>query len=150
VIYWDTSAIIKLYVRESDSAGWQQVALGSVQPRVASALVEAEFAFALRHKEQRKELKLGGAAALIEVWRQDVAAGQSQVVSVSADVVARSVELARERAVGATLRTLDGLHLATALLMKCRTIATADRRLHEAARCFGLHVTGPGPSGSPA
>lgn len=150
MIYWDTSAVIKLYVREPDSAGWQQVALGSMQPRVASALVEAELAFALRHKEQRKELKRGGAAALIEWWRQDVAAGQFQMVSVSADVVARSVELARERTVGSTLRTLDGLHLATALLMRCTSMATADRRLQEAARCFGLHVTGPGSSGAPA
>lgn len=47
---------------------------------------------------------------------------------------------ARLALAGGPLRTLDGLHLATALVSQCRQIATTDQRLAEAARHNGLEV----------
>ena len=38
------------------------------------------------------------------------------------------------------LRTLDALHLAIALAIKCRQLATADRTMADAARASGLEV----------
>jgi predicted nucleic acid-binding protein len=42
------------------------------------------------------------------------------------------------------VRTLDGLHLATAVLPKCRAVATADRRMQAAAALLRVPLLCPG------
>lgn len=44
------------------------------------------------------------------------------------------------------LRTLDAIHVASALLVadECECVITYDRRMQEAARLAGLHVEAPG------
>ena len=53
------------------------------------------------------------------------------------------IERARELASG-TLRTLDAIHLATALRVAAQRFLTYDRRLAEAASAAGLRVLSPG------
>lgn len=43
------------------------------------------------------------------------------------------------------LRTLDAIHIASALTVEARSLLTYDRRQSDAARLEGLLVTGPGP-----
>jgi len=143
VIYWDTSAIIKLYVEESDSALWEKVAMDERHPRVSSMLLEAEFSFAVRQKEQRGEVKPGGAAHLVKMLRRDVTRGYLQLYPLNAEVMTRTVELALHEAKHVPMRTLDGLHLASALLLDTRLIATADVRMKAAALRVGLALVDP-------
>ncbi|MBU0677360.1 MAG: PIN domain-containing protein [Verrucomicrobia bacterium] len=56
-------------------------------------------------------------------------------------MIAGSVELAEvccRASPMISLRTLDGLHLATARLLKCKAIATTDHRIRTAAEAIGL------------
>jgi len=138
VIYWDTSCVIKLYSEESDSPGWQKLLLSSQGDRVSSALLEVELAFALQMKERRRELVAGGADKLIALFRLDVEAGRFSLFPLGRDVFIRAIELASRLPKVSHLRTLDALHLATAEILRCNAIATADDRMSKAARHLGI------------
>jgi predicted nucleic acid-binding protein len=139
VIYWDTSCVIKLYTQESDSLHWQKLAVAETGKRVASSLLEVELAFALRQKELRMEVTSGGTAALIRLFRHDVNAGRFTLFPLGADVIHRATLLADEAASTACgLRTLDGLHLATAAILRCSGIATTDTHMRAGAQMLGI------------
>jgi len=146
VIYWDTSCVLKLYAAESDSGLWQKLLLERGGVLVSSALLEAELGLALEHKEVRGELRKGGAAALREHVQRDVQAGRLRLIPVGADVLAEAVRIGvaclRARP-PVLLRTLDGIHLATARLVRCAAVATADERMRSAARHLGLTLADP-------
>lgn len=146
MIYWDTSCVIKLYTQESDSALWQKVVIGSLSERVSSLLLEVELAFALTQKELRGEIAPGGANALLRIFRHDVKVGRFILFPLGADVIRRAAGLANEAAScpscrpACSLRTLDGLHLATAAILRCKGIATADVRMKAGAHLLGIPV----------
>ncbi|MDA0577079.1 MAG: type II toxin-antitoxin system VapC family toxin [Verrucomicrobia bacterium] len=150
MIYWDTSCVLKLYTAESDSSIWQDLAINAGEPLTASALIEAELAFAFFQKEARGDLVAGGAGKLIKAFRRDVTTGRVHLCPVGADVITRAADIAaachRTRPITA-LRTLDGLHLATAALLHCTAIATTDHRLQTAAAILKMRVIGPSPDG---
>lgn len=140
MIYWDSSVILKLYVSEDDSEEWQALALGENRPLRSSALLLAEMAFALRQKENRSEIAAGAARQLYRLFRDDITAGRIEIFPMGVDVLEESAVLADpgESKDLSLLRTLDGLHLATARLLKCRTVATADTRMRIAAEAVGF------------
>jgi predicted nucleic acid-binding protein len=143
MIYWDTSSILKLYAEEHDSVHWQAIALSQRPPLCTSSLARVEMAFALRQKERRGELAVGAAAALQKIFESDVTIGRFLAVPMGRDVLHSCLELsANEVFLGKRilLRTLDALHLATARVMGCRSIATADLRLAEASLIVGLKI----------
>lgn len=136
MIYWDTSCVLKLYAAETDSSKWQALALSAEDDLAASALLETEMAFALEQKELRGELCKGGAKALFCAFRRDVRARRFVLYPVGEDVLSTAADLAKRcyhAAPPVMLRTLDGLHMATAHLAKCRSLATTDQRMREAA-----------------
>ena len=101
MIYWDTSCVLKLYTAESDSLVWQRQALGSRDEFGASALMEAEMAYALEQKELRGEVKPGGAQALLRLFSRDLQAGRFALAGQGrgADlIVANNVLLSRGNA----------------------------------------------------
>lgn len=125
--YLDSSAIVKLAVREPESAALRRY-LRRRRPLISSALARAEV---LR--------------ALLPGGEEAVARGHG---------VLRRLELARvnDRVLGAAgallpveLRTLDAIHLATARQLggELRALVTYDQRLIEAARELGQRVATP-------
>lgn len=146
MIYWDTSTALKLYCDESDSAAWKEFAGGQTEQSISSALADAELRIALLRKETRRELRAGGARALHADFRQDVDDGLFRLIPIGADVLEKSIAIA-ERCFTARrpvhVRTLDSLHLATALILRCGAIATTDERMKDAAKILGLPVATP-------
>lgn len=141
--YWDTSCVLKLYVQEPDSLEWAAKARTEDLPLRSSALLRAELAFAVRAKEQRGHLRTGGAEGVIRAFEEDLLAGRYELIPVGTDVLDQACQLAalwHNRDLAPPLRTLDGIHLATAHALKCRTLATADDRLAKAAARVGLDL----------
>ena len=141
MIYWDTSCVIKLYTLESDSLEWQQRALEAEGDLVASALMRTEVCFALEQKELRGEILPGGASALLEIIDHDIDAGRFCLFPVGTDVLQEACAIATtcfRNDPPLLLRTLDGIHLATARLMKCKQVATTDKRMRDGAGLLGL------------
>jgi len=133
VLYADTSALVKLLVREPESdaveselARWRGVA--------TSSITSVELARAvMRAREASPE----SIADDIEV--DDVAAALAEIpLSTRVRGVAGSLE-------PAALRTLDAIHLASALELGADlgALLTYDRRLADAARARGVDVRSP-------
>ncbi len=146
MIYWDTSCVLKLYTSESDSMAWQSVALDSEDDFASSSLLETELAFALEQKESRRELKPGGAQAVMNVFRRDLKEGRFVLYPIGADTLKDAADFAAicyQAAPPVPIRTLDGIHLATCRRLKCRLLVTADCRMRAAAALLKMAVLQP-------
>jgi len=141
--YWDTGCVVKLYVQEPASAACQGLAARFEGPLVSSELLLAEFCYALWRKEACGELRPGATGALGAKLAQDIAMGRLSLLPVGLDVLAEAMDVARlcyTAGPSVRLRTLDGIHLATARLARCPRIVTTDRLMVQAAPCCGLTV----------
>jgi predicted nucleic acid-binding protein len=113
----------------------------------ASELMRVEAAYALEQKERRGEVRTGGASALLVILDHDIEQGRFTLFPVGSDVLREAVSIARicyRSFPAVSLRTLDGVHLATTRILKCRHMATADERMLAAAQALGIDVLRPG------
>ena len=129
VVYLDSSALVKLVVTEPESSGLMEF-LRSQSDRVSSAVALTEVPRALRRagfgaSERRRSREVMARIALVDVDRRIL------VAAAALDPPA--------------LRTLDAIHLATALAVRedLATIVTYDRRLATAAERVHLEVSVP-------
>lgn len=128
VTYLDSSAVIKLAVREPESAALRPY-LRRRKPLVCSALARTEVTRAL--------LPLGDAA----IRRGQLVLSRIELVRLGRRVLDRAGHLQPHR-----LRSLDAIHLATAELLGDRgqtLIVTYDHRMADAARELGWRVAAP-------
>lgn len=129
MIYLDSSALVRWVVREP---GWRRLGdyLRAHPTRVASRIVDIEVSRA--------------------VARMPVAGAGTR----AAEVLDRLIRLELDAPLAAiaarlsslTLRTLDAIHLASALALigEMEAFVTYDERLATAARAVGLQVAAPG------
>lgn len=134
MIYLDSAAVVKLVRQEPHSA--DLVAWLNAQTSVAlvsSALVEVEVPRALRRAEPRA---LAGVPAAV-----------GRLFRVEIDATVRATAAAFPEA---TLRSLDAIHLATAMILASEpganliAFVTYDHRLLTAAKAAGLPIASPG------
>jgi len=128
VAYLDSSAIVKLVVREGESASLRQF-LRAHPIRIVSALARVEVTRAVRPH--------GGEA---EARAAEVLAGLVQV-AIDDAVLDRAAGLETT-----PLRSLDAIHVATALQLAndLTVLVTYDDRMRAAAVASGLEVAAPG------
>lgn len=132
VVYLDTSALLK------------RVVIGSESPAVRQVLRD-------RHAEGA--LLTSSSLAWVEVWRSLRRAGVADVASTAEAALAGVAEfplsdgvLRRALRVGTDeLRSLDAIHLASAIAVGADSLFTYDGRLAGAAESAGLDV--PRPTG---
>ena len=132
-VYLDASALVKLIVEESGSA--ELVDLLSTRPlRITSRVSEVEVG--------RAVARLG---AIVDVDQDRPGLVLATLVMVELDA---SVAVAAGRLLPPTLRSLDAIHLASAILLSSdlEAFVTYDRRLADAAAAAGLSVAFPGES----
>lgn len=126
MIYLDSSAALKAVIREDETPALLRWLADAKAHVVASWLVHSEMHCAAARRPQDidrmavEELLAG--LVLVDLIRGDLLAAPS---------------------LGGGLRTLDALHLATALRVQAHTIVTYDARLAEAARASGLEIIQP-------
>lgn len=127
VLFLDSSAVTKLVVAEPESAALAERLAGQVL--VASALIVTEVSRAVRRAVGRSH-----DAVLAQVL------GLIDLVVVDRGILTAAAELEP-----ASLRTLDAVHVASALALGDRVTSLIgyDERLLEAARAAGLAVERP-------
>lgn len=139
--YWDTSCVVKLYCRESDSEVFLEALANEAEPLRSSSLLEAELFFALQQKWARGETGTRSPESLFEEFLDDVERGRIHLYPVGSDVIEESRRVAQvcfNHQPSIPLRTLDGLHLATARLAHCDRIFSTDLRMKSAAALLGF------------
>jgi uncharacterized protein len=124
MLYLDSSALVKRYIEEEDSAAVLEAMSGA----------EAWSSCRIGYVETMRAVALAGGRRVLKRVESDWLA--FDVVEVDAALAEHAAELAAS----ADLRSLDALHLAAALVLPAAdlTVATWDVRLHRAARAQGL------------
>jgi hypothetical protein len=143
--YWDTSCLLKLYVAEPDSALFEAHA-ATGQLIVSSFIGECELWTTLRRKEAEGSLSAGAAAALLQLFRNDVAAGEILLIPAGEFVQAEFEAMVARCHGGQTaipIRTLDALHLAAARMAGETEVVSTDLRQRQAAVAEGFGVFPP-------
>lgn len=142
MVYWDSSALLKLYVSEADSADFEALAR-SEEDIACSAIGVTEILCALARKEREGDLKPGGAESLFQALMQSVSDGRVILIPYGFDVIGEVEKLVKS-VLGPRrelmIRSLDVIHLASALAAKANSLVAADLRLKRAAVQAGLKV----------
>ena len=141
--YWDTSALLKLYIDEPDSSEfWELLRL----PRNGvwtSTIARTEMFCALQRKQRLGELQAGGAAAVYQRFFKDVEKGRIALIGLTEDVhreAERVGAVLSDKKPPLRVRSLDLIHLASALAAKSRELVATDVRLRDVATVAGLRV----------
>lgn len=135
--YFDTSALVKRYVREPETPAIGRLLRGSTT--VTSRLTEAEIASALARRRREDQLTQRAHDGALAMLREDMA--RFHVIELTPAVVAGVHRLFALH----PLRAGDALQLVAAMKLR-DTIGSEiefvcfDARLNEAARAEGLRV----------
>jgi predicted nucleic acid-binding protein len=129
VVYADSSALVKLVVREQWSTDLALFLSGAADRLASSALAEVEVLRAVRVAQvgvdgEEEALEMLASVALLDVDREILADAR--------------------RLAGESLGTLDAIHLASAVRSGSAMLVTYDRQLGQAARELGMRVEAPG------
>ncbi|MBO0803853.1 MAG: type II toxin-antitoxin system VapC family toxin [Nocardiopsaceae bacterium] len=143
MIYFDTCALIKLVRQDADSVALS----GFIDERpgtrwFASEVARAEIARTVRRINHDEKGKVADQARLeAELRHAESLCGNLDLVPVSTQVLSDAAAIRQP-----FLRTLDAIHLATAVAIRTGLSAfvTYDKRLAAAAEDAGLPVASPG------
>jgi len=130
VLYVDTSAVLKRVIVEAESAAVRALLVG---------------------RDAAGDLLTASSICWLEVWRSLRRAGVDDVEGVAATALSGIAEFPLEdsvlrhaRRVGANeLRSLDSIHLASAVRVGADSVLTYDGRLADSAASAGLTVLSP-------
>jgi predicted nucleic acid-binding protein len=140
--YWDTSTLAKLYVSEPDSKIFE-THLSATGTAVTSELARWELFRVAARKEAQGFVGAGTADIIFARFLADVAAGKMTLVPFDEAVESRYrhlvLQLHRLKP-PLVARTLDCIHLATAVLVGAEEVVVTDAGFRKAAAVIGLKV----------
>jgi predicted nucleic acid-binding protein len=131
IIYLDSSAIVKLVQSEDETTALRRfLRRHRGDARVTSTLARVEVV---------RAVSAGGADAVAHARRQLARIGQ---IALDREILDTAATLAP----GSQLRSLDAIHIASALLAGAdlRALVTYDRRMHDAAAALRITTRRPG------
>jgi predicted nucleic acid-binding protein len=141
--FWDTSALLKLYVREPDSERFSQMMRTSADYPSISQLTLAEMYRAFWAKAFARVISKQRAETTYREFRADAEAAVFEVIPFGGDVqqeFERVVAICYRARPAVPIRTLDGLLLASALIARTRELVSTDSRMRTAGALLGLRV----------
>ena len=139
--YWDTSALVKLYAKEPDSAVFENYLVSVPGPFATSRIALYEARVTFRRKESEGILQAGAAQSLYDELLQDVVAADVRLIELGADVeqeFGQMLDLCYQQTPPFLLRTLDALHLACARVADEAEVVATDKRVRDAAELLGF------------
>lgn len=125
LVYVDTSAAASLLKTEAQSLALKEWLVNSKSPLSSSALLETE----LRRVAMRTGASQARATAILTRIAQ---------VQMDQPILRSAGQLS-----GPFLRSLDAIHIQTAMTIGARAVLTYDKRMMEAAEYFGIEVLAP-------
>jgi predicted nucleic acid-binding protein len=139
IAYADTGFLISLYGRDANSAS----AISLLTPRPVLLLTsfgEVEFSNAVELIAFRKEWTSSQARAIHETFRQHQGTGVFRMVPIVPEIWEKALALSRRFSGTLGTRTLDILHVATALVLTPDVFFSFDERQRKLARAERLRL----------
>ena len=147
VYFFDTSALAKLYHPELGTDTVTAIVKSTHRTLIVSQLVTVEMASVAAIKVRRGEMSVVQADSMLRQMTVNVALGDLLVDRIDDQIYASASHLLTRHARQHSLRTLDALHLASAIRRRNSTsldfFVTADRALAVVAQLEGLAVMNP-------
>jgi predicted nucleic acid-binding protein len=140
VIYLDTSAFLKLYIRESGSSLVQEIIMSQDDPLPLWDLLRAEMTNAFRLKVFWGDLSSAEADRLLSLFEDRLRRGQYFVADVDRDMIMRSFRELSSLTPTTGCRTMDILHIACAIQLAPDSFISFDHRQRKLAESAGLRV----------
>ena len=144
--YWDTSVLLKLFVEENDSAFFTGLIEEAGAVIHTSELSRLELLRAFWGKRMEGAIRRGAEERLMHRFESEVEKKRIILVPIGAEIrrqfeVVLKVCYTRQRPI--VVRTLDALHLASALALKATQIVCNDMRMRAAADALQMDVYPP-------
>ena len=139
--YLDSSAIVKLYAPEVHSAKVTAHVQSLLHPIFCSHLHDLEIRNGLRLKIFRGEVAAKSVAAALQLMDEDLRMGVLVRPELNwVDVFRRAETVSKEHSFAMGVRSLDLLHIASALILNADDFLTFDDRQLASARKAGLRI----------
>jgi predicted nucleic acid-binding protein len=138
-VYADTSFLVSLYFADTDSASAARV-MRSAPTVFLTPLGELELVNALELARFRRLVNASQVRASHAAFRQDVASRVFSLQPLPVTAYEMAARIARRRSARMGTRTLDILHVASALLLHAERFLTFDDRQRRLARAEGMRV----------
>lgn len=139
-VYFDSGALVKLYVRESFSEEVIRFASATQQIPI-SPLHELEIRNALRAQFGRGIMHRHELEKALDAFDTDIKANRLKALSPDwAVIYSKAEELSQIHTRQILCRSLDILHVSSALCFSCKQFVTGDRRQAELAEKAELAV----------
>lgn len=140
--YADTSFLVSLYVFDDNSPQASAIFAKASLPFVLTPLVEAEVINAFHLRIFRKESGEKQIRTSVELFEKDVRAGIFELKSFGNEMFRQASRISARRTAKFGTRTLDLLHVASAVVLQTENFYTFDKKQAELARAEGLIVRG--------
>jgi predicted nucleic acid-binding protein len=142
MLFWDTSAVLKLYVDEPDARPFRTLAQ-TPESLFISAFTVHELHCALHRKEIVKALKPGMAEVLYQTFRDEVEGDYFKLIAYTSRVEQHALKVVRDCYAAkqpVLVRVLDALQLASALAAGATDIVSTDARMRQGAALLGMKL----------
>lgn len=141
--YWDTSALFKLYAQEADSEWFSDYLSRSDSIVHSSAITAVEIVSASYRQLRAKNLNPSVSSKIAEKLKKDRDARLLIQIPCSDDVVSQAqqvIERAAHHHPPIMIRSMDAIHVASALISGAKTMVATDDRLRVVAALNGLRL----------
>jgi predicted nucleic acid-binding protein len=138
--YADTSFLVSLYTPDANSAEAASRMRRIGLPLIVTPFGELELANALQLRLFRRELLAVKTRAAYSAFRDDVANGVVAISPMPEEVFAQALRLAQRWTRTFGTRTLDIIHVASALALGAEAFHTFDERQRRLAKAVKLTV----------
>ena len=135
--------MLALYAPEEISSQAAELASLEKGQIHSSAMLEFEMTFAVHAKEARGEIPRGSSTRVLSQFQTDLQRGRFLLVPLGLDIKTCTKDIAARTLQvepPVFLRTLDGIHIATALELGASELITADRKMADAATLLGIRT----------
>ena len=139
-VYADTSFLVSLYVLDTNSEIAVVHMRRTALPILLNAFGEIELANAISLRLFRREISAPKAKAARALFQKDIAEGVLQIKPLTTNTFERAMRMARRRTPRLGTRTLDILHVASALELRAEFFYTFDRNQARLAKSEELPV----------
>lgn len=135
-MYLDTSVLLKIYTRESDSAACERIVEG--HKIVSSELLYAELWSALQGKERNGAMSAEQRFRTWDLFESHLLDDVVELMRLDGVIVRDAAEIMAKVHPQVPLRTLDALHLATFASIEPGPLFSKDKRMNAAAKLLGF------------
>jgi predicted nucleic acid-binding protein len=136
--YADTSFLVSLYILDTNSVEAALRMQRMPLPLIVTPFGELELATALQLRLFRRELPAAKTRAAFAAFRDDIAAGILAMTPMPDEVYAEARRLAQKWTRKFGTRTLDIIHVASALALGAENFHTFDERQLRLAKALKL------------